>query len=159
MATRHSVLRVNAVEEQEQYRKAVAEILRNVQCDAGVTLLDISEAIDVSLGTISNAANKKADLSSVFLLRIGKVFGSHFIDPFIRLTGGRIVPVEHPSDEDVLPIVTKVAFGIASSRTPTSPGGVHETLRQQMQNLPDVREALRLLSGYVSSVEERIKAA
>jgi hypothetical protein len=61
-----NVLHVNAVEETAAYRSAVAEILRRVQSGEGLTLLEISERIDVSLGTISNAANKKADLSPTY---------------------------------------------------------------------------------------------
>ena len=42
-----SVLRVNAVEEQERYRSAIARVLVNVQHEYGVTLAEIAEAIDV----------------------------------------------------------------------------------------------------------------
>ena len=38
-----NVLRVNAVEETEAYRSAVAEILRRVQSEHELTLLEISE--------------------------------------------------------------------------------------------------------------------
>ena len=51
-----NVLRVNSVEERNDYRSAIARILLDIQRDTGATLIDIAEAIGVSLGTISNAA-------------------------------------------------------------------------------------------------------
>ncbi len=69
------VLRINCAEEQTDYRNAVARVLLNVQRDFDLTLQDIAEKIDVSLGTISNASNKRNDLSPLYVQRLGRVFG------------------------------------------------------------------------------------
>ena len=67
------VLRVNGAEEQADYTEAVAEMLRRIQVEhvghdgKPITLYEIAEAIDVSLGTISNAANKKGVLNPLYL--------------------------------------------------------------------------------------------
>src|SRR5690606_15809038 len=87
-------LRVNTVEEQERYRKAVAAVLVNIQHEYGVTLQEIAEAIDVSLGTISNAANKKADLSSIYRDRLGQVFGGHVLNPIAARYGSQYIPLQ-----------------------------------------------------------------
>lgn len=100
MSNRPNVLRVNAVEETERYRTDVAQILLNIQSDNRVTLLDIAEATDISLGTISNAANKKADLNSVYLRRLASVYGSHVLDPYVGRVGGRVVPKDPEAAND-----------------------------------------------------------
>lgn len=156
---RSNVLRVNAVEEQADYRDAIAEILRNVQSDHRVTLAEIAEKIDVSLGTISNAANKKADLSSIFLNRIGRVFGPDALDPYARLAGGRIVAASAEGDADVLPILTMAAHRVSTARCPTSPGGISETLGEQLGYLPDLRRLHREIGALICRIEDRRAAA
>lgn len=154
-----NVLRVNAVEEREDYREAVAEILRNIQHDHRVTLQDISEAIDVSLGTVSNAANKKCDLSATFLMRIGKVYGAHALDPYARLTGGRFVPVEQKGDGDILPTLLGAGQLIAIARTEASPGGTREVLQERLGYLPELRRVRREAEALIARIEAERDAA
>jgi hypothetical protein len=134
-----SVLRVNAVEEQERYRSAIARVLVNVQHEYGVTLAEIAEAIDVSLGTISNAANKKADLSSLYRDRLAKVFGGHVLNPVAALHGSQIVPL-HGREGDVLPLLTRASMRIAEARCPSSDGGAVETHREKLAYLPVIEK-------------------
>lgn len=159
MDTRNNVLRVNAVEEQALYRDAVAEILRNVQADHRITLLEISERIDVSLGTVSNAANRKADLNPIYLKRLGEAFGPHTLDPYLRLIGARAVPTEVDGSGDVLPVLTMASAQIAAARSPNSPGGTVETLREQLGYLPDLRRLQRDLGALICQIEARREAA
>lgn len=154
-----SVLRVNAVEEQAAYRCAVADILRTIQSDHAVTLLDISERIDVSLGTVSNAANKKADLNPLYLKRLGEAFNPHHLDPYARLFGGRIVAISPVENVDVLPDLMLVGHEIATARAASSPGGIVETLREQLGMLPDLRRLHRELGDLITSIELRKDAA
>lgn len=154
-----SVLRVNVVEEQALYRDAVAEILRNVQSDHQVTLQDIASAIDVSLGTVSNAANKKADLNSIYLNRIGRQYGVHHLDPYARMMGGRCIPIETDGESDILPALTLATHQIAFARSPSSDGGVVETLREKLGYLPDLRRARREIDAEIARIEARRDAA
>ena len=158
MASRN-VLRVNGVEEQADYREAVAQILRDIQTDHKVTLREVAETIDVSLGTISNAANKQADLNPIYLKRLGKVFGAHHLDPYVALAGGRVVARQHESEGDVLPFLTMASHRVASARCPTSPAGAVETLREQLEYLPDLRRTYRELGALICRIEERKDAA
>lgn len=159
MTQRTNVLRVNAVEETACYREAVAEIMRNVQGDHRVTLQDIAETIDVSLGTISNAANKKADLNPIYLKRLGEVFGPHTLDPYARLIRGRVVPLETEGDEDILPLLLSTGQTIAFARSPGSPGGKHETLVERLGYLPSLRKLRRDIDALISSIEKDREAA
>lgn len=150
-----NVLRVNTVEEQTAYRKAVSEILLNIQNDHQTTLADIAGRIAVSLGTISNAANRKCDLSVVFLKRLGEVFGPATLDPYTKLVGGRVVPIISEGAADILPMIGRANLAIAEARDPGSPGGKDETHCEQLGYLPHLRALRRELDAAIHSIEER----
>lgn len=153
MATKpFNVLRVNAVEEQSRYRAAVSTVLVNIQHEYGVTLHEIAEAIDVSLGTISNAANKKCDLSSIYRDRLAFVFGGHVLNPIAAMHGSQIVPL-HGRDGDILPLVTRTAMHIAEARCPNSDGGTVETHREKLKYLPDLKRLQADLAALVVEIE------
>lgn len=148
----YNVLRVNAVEEQAAYRSAIARVLLNIQHDYGCTLHDIADAIDVSLGTISNAANKKTDLSPVYQQRLGKVFGAAVLDPVARLYGGRSVACD-ASETDALPPLSASIHKIAVARSPDSPGGIAETHCELLSMLPDLRAAQSAIAAMIRKAE------
>lgn len=147
-----NVLRVNPIEETTRYRNAVCQILLNVQREKDVTLADIAETIGVSLGTISNAANKKADLSPTFLTRLGESFGTAMLDPWAALSGGRIVPLE-PSELDALPSLTASIHRIAVARSPDSDGGERTTHRELLAMLPDLKAAQAAITNLILQAE------
>lgn len=159
MRDHNNVLRLNATEETELYRTAVAEIIANVQRDHGLTDIELSDAIDVSAGTVSNARNKRGDLNAVYLKRIGQLYGVSYLDPYARLSGGRFIPLEPQSGGDVLPFLTMASHRVASARSPESEGGVSETLREQLNMLPDLRRLYRELGAVICGIENRRDAA
>lgn len=150
----NSVLRVNTVEEQAAYRVAVAEILRRIQSEHGVTLLEIAERIDVSLGTISNAANKKTDLCATYLNRLGIGFGPHTLDPYAALSGGRMVPLVVSVERDVLPFINRAGLKIAEARDPASPGGTRELLTEKLGYLADLRALQKEAGALICQIEQ-----
>src|SRR4051812_45851858 len=114
-----NVLRVNEVEEQAAYKTAVSEIVRNIINDLGTTLVDIAEAVNVSLGTVSNAFNKKGVLNPLFLNRLGQVYGATYLNPYIRLCGGVVHPLVGDT-HDILPLMLATGGQIAEARSPGS---------------------------------------
>lgn len=151
--TAPNVLRVNAVEETEAYRSAVAKILLNIQRDHGQTLVEIADTIDVSLGTISNAANKKADLSPTYLKRLGEAYGPSTLDPFAWLIGGFVMPLNAGNVTDLLPLVNRAALRIAEARDPASPGGIREIHSEKLGMLPDLRALKTRLAEVIAEIE------
>lgn len=152
-----NVLRVNSVEEQSRYRNAVAQILLDIQREHSrpgvpMTLADIAETIDVSLGTISNAANKKNDLSVTYLARLGDAFGPEMLNPYAALSGGRMVPLQ-PSDSDALPSLTASIHSIAVARSPNSDGGERTTHRELLAMLPDLKAAQAAITNLILQAE------
>lgn len=153
MATNpHNVLRVNAVEETTRYRNAVSKILLDIQREYSLTLADIAETIDVSLGTISNAANKKADLSPTYLTRLGEAFGAAMLDPWAAITGGRLVPLQ-PSAADPLPSLSASVHSIASARSPDSDGGERLTHRELLAMVPELKAAQAAITNLLMQAE------
>lgn len=150
--TARNVLDVNPAKETERYRRAVAQILVNIQQSHDVTLKDIAEDIGVSLGTISNAANRNCDLGSTYLKRLGEAYGPEVLDPYVALAGGRIVPLQ-PKEMDALPSLTSVVHLIAQSRSPNSVGGERITHTQLLDMLPALKDAQAAITNLIIKAE------
>jgi transcriptional regulator with XRE-family HTH domain len=153
-----NVLRVNPVEEQTAYRNAVARVLTSIQAEHDVTLLDIAERIGVSLGTISNAANKKNDLCRTFINRLGQAFGGSALDPIHRLYGVRAAPLEADESADALPSTTAAIHKLALARSPTGPGGDRITHGELLDMEAEIDAAIRALTALKCRCDE-VRAA
>jgi hypothetical protein len=155
----HNVLRVNAVEEESDFRCAVHEVIARILADKpGRTLIDIAEGIDVSVKTISNAFNRTHSLSQTFLTRLGKVFGPHVLDPVAALSGGRMIALDVSVQRDVLPFMTRAANKIAEARSPDSPGGVREIHTEKAGYLPNLRDLRKELDCLIWQIEADLAA-
>lgn len=155
-----NVLRVNGSEERESYRAAVSEIIGRLIAEVKVgkpprpiTLVEIAEAIDVSLGTISNAFNRRTDLSPTYLSRLGKVFGPHAVDPYLKTFGCRAEPIDPEPVCDILPTLSRVTLLIAEARHPSSPGGAREIHTERLGYLPRLHEAQRDIKALICEIE------
>ena len=143
-----NVLRVNTVEESNALRTALARVLTNIQYDHGLTLHDIAETIDVSLGTISNAANKKTDLSPVYRQRLEKAFGPEVMNPVAALSGGRVVPLD-ATEQDALPSLSASIHRLAVAQSPDSPGGSSIIHSELLSMMPELRAAVSALNALI----------
>lgn len=118
MSSAPNVLRVNKAEEQVSLLDANHEIIRRIVAEHGVTLIQIAEAIDCTVQTISNALNKRSVLSQAHLMRLGHVYGPEALNPVARLSGGRMVAIEIGEAADVLPAVTEVIHELVRAGSP-----------------------------------------
>lgn len=151
-------LRVNEIEEQTAYRKAVAQIIEDIQRyekrgDRQINLVEIADEIDVSLGTISNAFNKKTDLSPSYLTRLGKRYGAGYLNPYFALVGAQAAPIDNTLTSDILPLLMAVGHKIASARDPEGPGGVIEVPQEKAGYLPDLKRLSHRSSCLVQEIE------
>lgn len=146
-----AVLRVDKTEETKRYRDAVHDVISDIQINHGVTLIDISEAIDLSLGTVSNAFNRKDSLSPAFLLRLANCFGPTTLDPFMALGGGRVVPLE-PAEDDPLPYLCALIHTISKSRA----GGKVPTHTERLAMVPDLKAAQAAITNMLLQAERII---
>lgn len=155
----HSVLRVNEVAEQAAYRRAICEIVRDIQREhthngKPLDLIDIAESIGVSLGTISNAVNMKTDLNAIYLARLGTVYGGGFLNPYLNLVGIQAAPLDGSLTSDVLPTLMALAHKIASARDPEGPGGVTEVPQEKKAYLPELKRVNRRTGTLIKEIEE-----
>lgn len=154
MASAPNVFRVNTVEEETDFRRAVHEVISlTLAEDPQRTLIDIAESIDVSVKTVSNAYNKTHSLSETFLRRIGKVYGPDKLNPWARLVGARLTPLTPISGNDILPFVQRVGLRIAEARDPSGPGGEREIHTERLGYLPDLRDLKKELMALISQIE------
>lgn len=144
----YNVLHVNAAQEATRYRNAVAQILLDIQAQYHITLHDISESIGVSLGTISNAANKKADLSPTFLNRLGEAFGPEVLNPYASLSGGRMVPLQ-PTEADPMPALAGLFYAMCKARET----GSERDHRVKLAMLPDLKAAQAAITNMMLQAE------
>lgn len=147
-----NVLRVNSVEEQTAYRSAIARIITNIMRDHDQTMVEIAEKIDISVGTISNAANKKTDLQAVYLKRLAEHYGPATLDPYAALCGGRVVPIDAEDVDAMVPLAASV-HRLAVAQASGSEGGAAITHRELLGMVPDLHAAQRAISSLLARAE------
>lgn len=147
-----NVLRPDARTEQEQYRSAVAKIIFSIQAETAQTFAEIADTIDVSAATIANAANKRSDLSGVYLTRLRRMYGLAHFDPFASLFDAQFLERER-SEIDALPPLSASVHRLAVAQSPDSEGGRLVTHREMLEMLPEMREAVRALNAMIAKAE------
>lgn len=152
-----NVLRADALAGSASYRHAVARIIDDIRHDnPQLDLVDIAEAIDASVGTISNAANKRTDLSGVYLLRIGQKFGAGYLNPCLNMAQAQAAPLDGSLASDILPMFMAVAHKVACARDPEGPGGVVEVPQEKAAYLPDLKRAVNNGATLIKEIEEAL---
>jgi len=137
----------------DAYRSAVETIIRDIQRTTGDTLIDIAENIGSSLGTISNAVNRKADLNATYLARIGQCYGGGFLNPYLAMFDAQAAPIKRKPQKDVLPVLTGLAHEIAKARDPQGPGGATEVPQERKGYLGKAKELQHELGCMIAEVE------
>lgn len=139
--------------ETDAYRCAVATIIRDIQRSLRKSLVEIAEDIDVSLGTISNAVNGKADLNATYLARLGAKYGGAFLNPYLNLFDVQAAPIKRRPHRDILPILTLATHEIAKARDPGGPGGATEVPQERRGYLPKLKEVQHEVGCLISEIE------
>jgi hypothetical protein len=149
--TAHKVL--CHVADTDAYRSAVATIIEDIERFEGLTLVDIAESIDASLGTISNAKNRKADLNATYLARLGQKFGGAYLNPYFAIFQTQAAPLDNSITSDVLPLVMSLAHKIATARDPEGPGGAAEVPQERRGYLPDLKRVNQRTGCLIHEIE------
>lgn len=136
----HRVIHSGDGTEQDQYRKAVAQIIGDIQRATKLDMCLIADAIEVDKKTILNAFNKRSDLGAIYLKRLGCKFGGAFLNPYLALIGIQATPIDPKAARDILPLATKVSHKVACARDPAGPGGAVEVPQERAAYLPDLKQ-------------------
>lgn len=150
--------RIRALPTENAYLCAVETIIRDIQRNGGpnglpLDLVDIAESIDASVGTISNAVNQKASLNPTYLARLGTVYGSGYLNPYMALFQAQAAPLDGTLTSDILPMVVAVAHKIAMARDPAGPGGVVEVPQEKAGYLPELKQLQTRSAHLVKEIE------
>jgi hypothetical protein len=106
IASRSNVLRAETAAEQnigpsqgrlfgrvanEEYRNAVAQIVKEIQLEQDLDDEALGERLGCSEGTIANARNKRGNLDPVTMLNLGALFGGAArLGPVLALVNGSV---------------------------------------------------------------------
>ena len=124
-------------------REAVRNIILDIQRDTGETDHETAERLGISIGTLRNARDRKNDLGSLTIAKIGHEYGEEAVEPYHALYA-RIGRAEG------LPI-TELAEAVAALSRATS-------AKSRMDALPACKAAMDALGDFVTGTErERLR--
>lgn len=154
---------LNDVEERENFTRAIATIIEDIQKAHpvdGKPMSDIAlaESIDVSKGTIANAKYGRNGLGSLYLSRLGRRYGASFLDPYFALFGAHATPLEPKAADCLGPLVAKVNLELVEASDPKSLGGTAHVPQEKAKYLPHLKAMNREAAIAIREIEEGLAA-
>ena len=150
--TSHNVLLPMALPTQKLLRAAVASIIRDVQREHHETDQCTADKLGVSIGTVRNARDEKADLNALTIAKIGVAYGPQALNPYNALYGATAQAVD-PAAADPLAHLAKAVSTLCDMRCVNSEGGAHETPKEKLDALPALKAARASMDAYIVSIE------
>lgn len=133
-------------------RAAVSAIIRDIQREHEETDQCTADRLGVSVGTIGNARNGKADLGALTIAKIGAIYGPAAIDPYNQLYGAT-AHLTNPAACDPLADLARGVATICDMRRAEGPGGPVETPKERLDALPTLKAARASLDAYIAGIE------
>lgn len=135
-------------------RKALADIMRGVQLQHGLTDEQLAGELHVSAGTVANVRNERTDLNQETIAKIGARFGVETLDPWSACFGGRNVPREHSDARVSLSSITGGLHKLSVATDPDSEGGEVVTHRELAAMVGDLKAMQRLANCLLARAEQ-----
>lgn len=135
-------------------RQALADIVRALQSQNGLTDEQLAAELHVSAGTIANVRNERTDLNQETIAKIGARFGVEALDPWSACFGGRNVPRDASEARVSLSAVTGGLHKLSLATDPDSEGGVAITHRELAAMVPDLKAMQRLANTLLARAEK-----
>ena len=152
-ADRNNVLLPMALPTRNMLRKALADIIRSVQANHGLTDEQLAGELHVSAGTIANVRNERTDLNQETIAKIGARFGVETLDPWSACFGGRNVPREAAEGRVSLSAITGGLHKLSLATDPDSPGKEAVTHCELADMMGDLKAMQRLVNGLIARGE------
>jgi transcriptional regulator with XRE-family HTH domain len=132
----------------EALREAVAQIIRDLTAQHGITDLELAGQLNVHANTVAAWRNKKNDMGALMIATIGDKYGPESVAPFNALYGATAHGI---AAQDAAPL-RELAEALAAPTQSASP-------KARFDSLPTLREASEALNGYILSLERWRNAA
>ncbi len=142
-----------ALPSRKELRSALAQIVRSVQAEHGLTDEALADLLGVSDGTIRNVRNERTDLNQETIAKIGARFGVEALDPWSACFGGRNVPREASEARVSLSAITGGLHKLSLATDPDSEGGEAVTHRELADMVPDLKAMQRLANTLLTRAE------
>lgn len=149
----NNVLLPMALPTRNVLRKALADIVRAVQSQHGLTDEQLAGELHVSPGTIANVRNERTDLNQETIAKLGARFGVETLDPWSACFGGRNVPREASDARISLTAITGGLHKLSVATDPGSEGGETVTHRELAGMVPEIKEMQRLANSLLVRAE------
>lgn len=149
----NNVLLPMALPTRNVLRKALADIVRAVQSQHGLTDEQLAGELHVSPGTIANVRNERTDLNQETIAKLGARFGVETLDPWSACFGGRNVPREASDARISLTAITGGLHKLSVATDPGSEGGETVTHHELAGMVPEIKEMQRLANSLLARAE------
>jgi len=156
---RNNVLLPMALPTRNVLRKALADIVRAIQSQHGLTDECLAGELHISSGTIANVRNERTDLNQETIAKIAARFGVETLDPWSACFGGRNVPRETSEGRVSLTALTGGLHKLSLATDPDSEGGEAITHRELAGMLADLKAGQRLFNNLIARAERMGLAA
>lgn len=97
MASAANVLPIFPAPNGNLWRKAVAQVIRQVKARHSLTTVDLADRIGCDASTVENAEAERNELRGATVARIGFEFGEDAIEPILTLWRKRIAEPRPPA--------------------------------------------------------------
>lgn len=141
-------------DETEAYRNAVARIILDIQAATGKSDIEVADDLDVSSRTIRAARNKEADLSPLYLTRLGRVYGGHFLNPWLALLGGHFAPNDMHISPELIVACAQLIEWYGKAVSADSPGGPSITHVEILEGAIPAEHVRRQSTGIVEAARK-----
>ncbi|MGH6747323.1 XRE family transcriptional regulator [Novosphingobium sp.] len=138
----------------EDYRLAVASIIRNLQKNGDLSDAHLATRLGCSTGTIRNARGRATSLDPLILARIEQEFGPGAIDPFLALGKVRAVPLADATlPMDPVLAIVEALHRIVEVQSVDSEGGSRITVAELRKIIEELRHGRTALDALIARAE------
>lgn len=138
----------------DEYRRAVAIIVRALQKTEALSDRALAERIGCSPGTIRNARSEATSLDPMVLVRIELEFGPGAIDPFLELANVRAVGlVNRVTPIDPVLALVEALHRLVEAQSVDSMGGKRITNAELVKILHELRKGRAALDALIARAE------
>lgn len=153
MATSPNVMLPMPLPTRNVLRKALADIVRSIQSQHGLTDEQLAGELHISAGTVANVRNERTDLNQETIAKIGARFGVEVLDPWSACFGGRNVPKDCTEARVSLSAITGGLHKLSLATDPESDGGEVVTHRELAGMVTDLKAIQRLTNNLLARAE------